>query len=256
VNNPTSIEDRILPYLIKLSYPFADDIIAISKGVSEDLAEFCSVEENRIKVIYNPAITPAIADESEESISHQWFTAYTYPVILGVGRLMDQKDFSTLIKAFRQLLQKREARLVILGEGEKREELEELTQNLGIEEKVDIAGFKQNPFPYMKNADVFVLSSVWEGFGNVLVEAMACGTPVVSMDCPSGPAEILENGKYGPLVPPGDSEALVYAILDTLDSPIDSELLKERANDFEVEKISSEYEEFVLRNYESIAKQA
>jgi glycosyltransferase involved in cell wall biosynthesis len=139
------------------------------------------------------------------------------PVILGVGRLTVQKDFPTLIRAFARVRQKRNARLLILGEGELRSELNALVAELGLQADVALPGFVENPFVFMRHASLFVLSSAWEGFGNVLVEAMACGMPVVSTDCPSGPAEILQNGKWGRLVPVGDVQALSEALLATLE---------------------------------------
>jgi glycosyltransferase involved in cell wall biosynthesis len=174
----------------------------------------------KIKVIYNPVITPELFARAEEPLDHPWFRPGEPPVVLGVGRLTQAKDFPTLIRAFALVRKERPARLMILGEGEERPKLEALVRELRLEEDVALPGFVDNPYKYMKRAAVFVLSSRWEGFGIVLVEAMALGTPVVATDCPSGPAEILENGKWGRLVPPGDPEALAKAILDTLEGGV------------------------------------
>ena len=161
-------------------------------------------------------------------------------MILGVGRLTQAKDFPTLIRAFALVRKKRAARLMILGEGEERPKLEALVRELGLEREVTLPGFVDNPYKYMKRAAVFVLSSKWEGFGNVLVEAMALGTPVVSTDCPSGPAEILENGRWGRLVPVGDVYALAEAIIETLDEEHHPDVAN-RAKDFAVELAVEKY---------------
>jgi glycosyltransferase involved in cell wall biosynthesis len=162
------------------------------------------------------------------------------PVILAVGRLTLQKDFPTLIRAFARLRARRSARLVILGEGELRDELEALVAELGLTADVALPGFVDNPFSWMRGSALFVLSSAWEGFGNVLVEAMACGTPVVSTDCPSGPAEILENGKWGRLAAVGDAEALARAIAEALDDPNPPDV-RARAAFFSVERSVDAY---------------
>jgi glycosyltransferase involved in cell wall biosynthesis len=151
------------------------------------------------------------------------------PVILAVGRLHRQKDFPTLIGAFARLRAERPARLVILGEGKLRPALEKVARRLGVGGDVDLPGYRDNPFAWMARAAVFALSSTFEGTANVLIEAMACGCPVVSTDCPHGPREVLDNGRYGPLVPVGDSAALAHAIAAVLDNPPDREVLRSRA---------------------------
>ena len=208
---------HIMPWLMRLSYPSADAIIAISKGVADDLAQTLSLPRERIDVIYNPAVTEHLYELSVLPLVHPWLAPDQPPVILAVGRLTVQKDYPTLIRAFAALRAHREARLVILGEGELRETLEAMVARLGIADDVAFLGFVDNPYAWMRQASLFVLSSAWEGFGNVLAEAMACGTPVVSTDCPNGPAEILENGTWGQLVPVGDAQALARAISETLD---------------------------------------
>jgi len=162
-------------------------------------------------------------------------------VLLGVGRLVMQKDFPTLIQAFALVRQRCPARLTILGEGEKRPQLEALVRELGLEAEVSLPGFVQNPYAYMARSAVFVLSSAWEGFGNVVAEAMAVGTSVVSTDCQSGPAEILEGGRYGKLVSVGDVAALAEAILATLSQPTDPEVLRQRSRAFSVDLVVDQY---------------
>ncbi len=239
---------RALPLMARCTYRWADAVVPISEGVGDDLVETASVNRQKMTTIYNPAFDHSIPDRAEESPDHPWFEEDEdeFATLLAVGSLSRQKDFPTLLRAFARIQNRRPARLTILGEGDKRNELEALTRDLGIQDYVSFPGFVDNPFSYMARADVFVLSSEWEGFGNVLVEAMACGTPVVSTDCPSGPSEILCDGKYGPLVPIGDHVALADSIKETLDDPIDSETLQKRANDFSVEEIAEQYLDVLL----------
>jgi glycosyltransferase involved in cell wall biosynthesis len=196
-----------------------------------------------MKVIYNPVVTPELFEKVTEPLDHPWFDPGSPPVILGVGRLEKQKDFSTLIRAFAQVQQQRPARLMILGEGTERPYLEALVQELGLAEDVALLSFVSNPYAYMVRAAVFVLSSLFEGLPTVLIEAMAVGTPVVSTDCKSGPAEILENGRYGKLVSVGDIKGIAEAILSTLESPSNSEALRRKAAQFSLEKAVAEYRE-------------
>jgi glycosyltransferase involved in cell wall biosynthesis len=230
----------LVPIFVKNFYPWADGIVAISKGVAEDLAAIPSLSRDRIRIIYNPALTPDIQAKAQEPVDHPWFASGEPPVILAVGKLERQKDFLTLIRAFAQVRQVRHARLMILGWGPDQPQLEALVKELGLENDVAMPGYKINPFAYMAKAAVFVMSSAWEGFGNVLVEAMATGTPVISTDCKSGPAEILDDGKYGFLVPVGDSQALATSILKVLSGQakqVDLEWIKQ----FSVETITQQY---------------
>lgn len=237
---------RIKPIFVRQFYPWSDGIIAVSKGVAEDVAVMAKVSPKRIKVIYNPVVTDDLAVKAQEPIDHPWFHSSEIPVILGAGRLMYQKDFPTLIRAFEKVKQQRACRLLIIGgEDYDRPDLENLIQELNLEDDVSLPGFAENPYAYMAKAQVFVLSSRYEGFGNVLVEAMATGTPVVSTDCPDGPAEILENGRYGHLVPIESPNALAKAIIDTLDNPVSSNLLKAKSQEFSAQKIASEYLDFL-----------
>lgn len=241
----TSFKDKMIPPLVKRSYPYADQFIAISEGVKRELVEHIGVDESKIEVIYNPIITPDIVQKSKEPVDHPWFDA-SVPVILGAGRLTPQKDFPTLIRAFDCLLERRDARLVILGEGDERARLEALTDELGINNRVDFPGYVDNPYKYMRQADLFALSSAWEGFGNVIVEAMSCGTTVVATDCESGPAEILADGEYGYLVPVGDVSKLCTHINKALEDPFDREMVRSRANEFRRDKIMPQYEQFLF----------
>jgi glycosyltransferase involved in cell wall biosynthesis len=234
---------RFLLQLIRRVYPWADDIVAVSHGVADDLSLTARIPRERITTIYNPVVTPELHEKARAALDHPWFAPGSPPVLLGVGRLVAQKDFPTLLKAFARVRAVREARLVILGEGKERERaaLEALVRELGVVTDVDLPGFVDNPFAYMARAAVFVLSSAWEGFGNVLAEALACGCPVVSTDCPSGPAEILDGGAYGLLVPVGDDAVLAKAILSVLETPSDPDRLRARADLFSVDRVADQY---------------
>lgn len=228
VHNPPSLDTanaqtfraKLMPLWGQIFYPWAHTVVAVSQGVAKDLVQLTGLPMDKVKVIYNPAVTPELLAKAEEPLDHPWFQPGEPPVILGAGRLTAQKDFPTLIRAFALVRRKLPSRLMILSEGEERPRLEALVQELGLEADVALPGFVDNPYKYMKHAGVFVLSSKYEGFGLVLVEAMACGTPVIATDCPSGPAEILEGGKWGRMVPMGNADALAQAILRTLKTPI------------------------------------
>jgi glycosyltransferase involved in cell wall biosynthesis len=160
---------------------------------------------------------------------------------LAVGTLKEQKDFTTLIQSVNEVAANIPVSLIILGEGPERARLESLSKSLGISEKISLPGYVVDTAPYFNAADLFILSSAWEGFGNVLVEALECGTPVISTNCKSGPSEILENGKYGKLVPVKDYFALARGIEEMLAADHDTELLKKRAEFFSVERIALQY---------------
>ena len=232
---------KVRPHLVRWFYPWSDEIVAASKGVAADVARMTRLPLDRIRVIYNPVVSPEVLEKIQEPVDHPWFAPGEPPVVIGVGRLVSQKDFFTLIKAFNLVQQQRPARLMILGEGEQRLQLEALVRELGLEDKVALPGFAENPYAYMAQAAVFALSSIFEGFGNVVAEAMAAGTSVVSTDCESGPAEILEAGKYGRLVPVGDAAALAEGILTTLNQPTDPEVLRQRARAFSIENVTGQY---------------
>jgi glycosyltransferase involved in cell wall biosynthesis len=237
---------RFRLWLARHFYPRADAIIAVSNGIADDLAQVTGLPRERITTIYSPVITPELQEKARAPLDHPWFAQGSPSVLLGVGRLVPQKDFPTLLKAFARVRAVRKARLVILGEGIRRMELETLARELGVAAAVALPGFVANPFPYMAGASVFVLSSAWEGLPGVLIEAMACGCPVVSTDCPSGPAEILDGGAYGPLVPVGNDEALAKAILSVLETPPDPERLRARAALFSVDCAADRYLEVLL----------
>ncbi|MCS6831793.1 MAG: glycosyltransferase [bacterium] len=219
VAHARTVRAKLLPFWTRFFYRWADAVVAVSQGVADELVHYVRIPAEKVKVIYNPIVTPELFQKAAEPLEHPWFQEGQPPVILGVGRLTKPKDFPTLIRAFALVRQQRPARLMILGEGEERPELERLIRELGLEEDVALPGFVQNPYPYMKHAAVFVLSSRWEGLPTVLVEALALGAPVVSTNCPSGAAEILDNGRLGILVEVGDCASLARAIDKSLDCP-------------------------------------
>ncbi len=237
----TQTKQRLIPFLVRAFYPWADAIVAVSRGVANDLARIKGLSRKGIHIIYNPVVTSELLAAARAPSDHPWFSPGEPPVVLGTGRLTPQKDFPTLIRAFAFMRARRPGRLVILGEGEERPRLEALVSQLGIEDDVVLPGFVENPYAYMTRAAAFVLSSTWEGLPTVIIEALACGTPVVSTDCPSGPAEILEGGRYGRLVPVGDVEGLARAIMHTLDTYFDAEMLRRRAGEFTVDRIVDQY---------------
>jgi glycosyltransferase involved in cell wall biosynthesis len=232
---------RYLPELVRRTYPGADAVVSVSNQVADDLATSAGLDRQSITTIYNPVVDDSLHANAQQPLDHPWFTPDAAPVILGVGRLSEQKDFATLIRAFAAVRTTAEARLVILGEGRLREDLEALADTLGIRADVDLPGFVQNPFQYMSRASVLVSSSEYEGLPGVLIQALACGCPVVSTDCPGGSAEILVDGEYGALVDVGDAEAMALAILAELDNPTASDILLQRAEDFSVEQAGNNY---------------
>ena len=193
-------------------YPQAEAIIACAQSLTDDLVQNIGLPADKVVTNYGPMIDPALHEQAQQGVEHPWFQPDQPPVVLGVGRLMPQKDFPTLLRAFAELRQRLDARLVILGEGHDRPELEALAKELGIGDAVDLPGFAHNPYAYMARASLFTLSSAWEGLPLVLIEAMALGTPVVATDCPSGPGEVLTGKLADRLVAVGDVSGLAAAM--------------------------------------------
>ena len=230
-----------LDTFIRFTYRLSNGVIAVSRGVKDDLCIIGKLSGRFVRVIYNPAATGVKKkSESRNKKNKLWGSGFKYH-ILAVGRLVLQKDHKTLIEAFSLLPKGIKAKLVILGEGPLRAELESLVYKLELVESVSLPGFKIDPYPWLHSSDLFVLSSRFEGFGNVIVEAFECGIPVVSTNCPSGPSEILEDGRYGKLVPIQDSSAMAIAILESLTKTHDRDILIQRAQDFSVKNISNQY---------------
>jgi glycosyltransferase involved in cell wall biosynthesis len=234
---------RILYGLVPLLYTRVDGIVAVSQAAAADLVGYAGLPISSVACIYNPFDLSRIQSRAAESVEHPWFAPGQPPVVLAIGRLAEQKDFSSLIRAFARLRQRRRARLLILGEGELRAVLESLVEECGLTaDDVQMPGFVANPFAYLAHCGVFVLSSRWEGLPGALIEAMACGAPVISTDCPSGPREILDGGLWGTLVPVGDVEALAKTLETVLSVPR-SQLpeVRWRAKDFEQGKAVDAY---------------
>ena len=230
----------------RMSYPYADAAVGVSLGVSSELARLCDVPRDRIYTIYNPAVPDDFPLKVRETPDHPWCREPGPPLIVAIGRLHRQKDFPTLLIAFSRLVERRPARLLVLGKGPLLQELLALARKLGVSGHVDFPGFVENPYAYLARARLFVLSSRHEGIGNVLVEAMACGCPVVSTDCPYGPDEILEGGRWGELVPVGDPVALAAAMVRAMESPPRRDALRDRASFFSPKRAVSRYEELLL----------
>jgi glycosyltransferase involved in cell wall biosynthesis len=239
------------------AYALADAVVAVSRGVADEMVARTGVARESIEVIHNPVVDDGFEFRTAEPVSHPWFASGEPPVILGVGTLKPVKDFPTLVRAFARVRERRPARLVILGDvrGETKDadhvaELKALPGQLGVAADVDFPGFASNPMAYMARAACFVLASRSEGLGNVLIEALASGCPVVSTDCWGGPREILSDGAYGPLVPVGDDAAMAEAIAAVLDSPPPRELLIARGNEFSVGRAVDRYLELALARNE------
>jgi glycosyltransferase involved in cell wall biosynthesis len=232
---------RYLKTSMRFTYRIANGVIAVSRGVKDDVCRLGMLVDSQVKVIWNPAATGVSPHRIEQSECERLWGSGFSRRILSVGVLKPQKDHETLIRAFARIPQNQATKLVILGEGPMRAKLLALVKELDLQEHVSLPGFVSDPFPWLRSADLFVLSSRWEGFGNVLVEALECGVPIVSTNCLSGPAEILENGRYGKLVPVRDPEALAAAMVQSLAETHDQALLMSRAREFTVSKISEQY---------------
>lgn len=215
---------RVAP--MRKLYRAVDCVVCVSEGVLEDTVRLSGMARARLRVIRNPVLTPRLHAMAAEAVAHPWANDASVPLVLGAGRLTEQKDFPTLVRAFAQLRRERPARLVILGEGRHRERLQALAEELGVAADFDLPGFTPNPYAWMARARLFVLSSAWEGSPNVLTEALALGVSSVATDCPSGPREVLDGGRFGELVPVGDAAALGAAMLRTLDAPLPPQLLQ------------------------------
>ena len=226
---------------MRVSYRSVDAIVAVSQGVADDIARTTGLPSARIRVICNPVVTAKMLGLAQEPVAHPWLRPDSPPVILAAGRLTKQKDFATLIRAFQRVRQSQPCRLLILGKGQLQSDLESLASALGVRDEVDFPGFVANPYAYMAKAALFALSSAWEGSPNVLTEALALGTPVVATDCPSGPREILQGGRYGRLVPVGDVQRLGEAIIATLTNPLPGEVLRRAAAPYSANESAGAY---------------
>jgi len=220
-------------------------VVAVSQGVKEDTMRVTGLPDARVHVIRNPVITARLDAQAAAPVPHPWLEDRSSPLIAGMGRLTQQKDFPTLLRAFAALQAHTPSRLVLLGDGKDRDALKALATQLGVAERVLFAGFQTNPYAWLARADLFVLSSAWEGSPNALTEALALGVPSVSTDCPSGPIEILDRGRYGPLVAVGDHAALAVAMRETLAAPLPPETLKQAVDEYRATTSARRYLELM-----------
>ncbi|WP_420468266.1 glycosyltransferase [Panacagrimonas sp.] len=225
-------------------YPEADGVIAVSEGVRQDTIAVTGMPADRVQVIRNPVITAQLAEQAAQSAPHPWLADKTLPVIVGMGRLTRQKDFLTLLRAFAALQDAVPSRLILLGDApnpEYRQRLQRCAAELGVSQRLLLPGFQTNPYAWLARADLFVLSSAWEGSPNALTEALALGIPCVSTDCPSGPAEILDGGRYGALVTVGDHAGMARAMADTLADPLPTDLLRQAVSEYRADWSAQRY---------------
>ncbi|MFA5940517.1 MAG: glycosyltransferase [Sinimarinibacterium sp.] len=230
---------RVFP--MRRLYPLASGVVAVSEGVKLDTQRVTGLPAARIVVIRNPVITARLAEQAADPVPYPWLADKAVPVMIGMGRLTRQKDFPTLVRAFAALQPELPSRLILLGEGKDRAALETLARELGVQDNVHLAGFQGNPYAWLARADLFVLSSAWEGSPNALTEALALGVPSVSTDCPSGPREILDGGRYGPLVPVGDAAAMTRAMRETLRNPLPADRLRAAVDEYRAETSARRY---------------
>lgn len=246
VRNSLLRRSRKYRFLYSIMFPKSKKVVAVSDGVRGDLVQKLGLTKGQVETIYNPVVSDEVEALANKEEVHPWLHDGGPPIVLAAGRLTRIKDFPTLLRAFAKVASTRPVRLIVLGDGGWRRRLERHARKLEIKDRVWFGGWTNNPFPFMRRAAVFVLSSRYEGLGNVLIEALACGCPCVSTDCPHGPAEILDNGRIGPLVRVGDVEGLAKAIEQTLDSPPASEVLRTRGQEFGVDRAIERYERLIL----------
>ncbi len=255
LKNSKKLAKRIRFLQAKRLYPNADLVIAVSRAVAQDLAQTVPISPDKIRVVYNPVYTSDLTEQARQSPDHPWLQddrGRDVPVLLAAGRLRRQKGFDTIIRAVHLANRIKKMRLIILGEGKARGELERLVAELDMGNLVDLPGFKPNPASYMARADLFCHASTFEGLPGVVIEALATGCPVVCTDSPGGAREILEDGLYGLLAPVGDYQSFSKAIIQALDMTWDSEKLKKRASDFSLDKAVNGY----LSAFEDILNKA
>ena len=231
---------KLVNIAMKWLYPKSDSVVAICDAVKINLIESGYTSASKVVVIYNPVINEKFRIAEAEVIEHPFFNS-NVPVYISVARLAPAKNFPLLIEAFSLVLKKRDARLIIIGEGGERKKLEKLIGEFDLQEKIFLTGEIVNPYPWMRKANTYVLSSLYEGLPNALIEGMACGLQLVSVDCPGGSKEILEDGKCGRLVKINDPQLLADAMIESLDRPVDKKILEVSAGRFEAEVIGHKY---------------
>ena len=237
-----SIRRKLMLRAVNELYHLADAVICVSDGVAEDFKQAIPGAAHLVRMIYNPITSPDILGKSKQTLKHPWFNGDDdIPMAIFVGRLTRVKRCDLILKAFVEVLKTTKARLLIVGDGVERKNLEKLTNTLGIGDNVYFAGLQSNPYPYIAQSRALVLASTSEGFPTVIVEAMFLGVPVVSSDCPFGPREILQDGKYGKLFAVGDHKAMAKLIMETFNSPVNAQSLIDRAKFFSVDSSVENY---------------
>jgi glycosyltransferase involved in cell wall biosynthesis len=243
----SSPKSRLAAWLMQRWYRRADGVIAVSAGVADAVEQVMGVPREKIATLYNPVVTPEMHDLASEDPRHPWLEDEV-PVVLAVGSLTPRKDYPTLVRAFAQLRARMPARLLVLGEGPERPRIEALATELGVASELELLGFRDNPYAYMARADVFAASSRLEGLPGALVQALACGCPAVATDCPSGPAEVLEGGALGELVPVGDANAMADALERTLRNPPDRARLRASMQKYDADLVIDAYHAYLSRS--------
>lgn len=239
-------QTKIMMRPLRRLLPAADAVVVCSTGSKQDLARAAPKAASKLRAIW-PAVDAGEVEEAvDDPPAHPWFQAPGPPIVVSVGRLDAGKDFATVIRAVGEVRRRTPARLLVLGEGPLRGALEARVRDLGLAGAVDLPGFVANPLAYVARAQVFAFASRFEGMARVVVEALACGTPVVSADCPHGPTEALGGGEWGRLVPVGDWRAMADAILATLEDPPDPSFLQRRARAFSPEAVMPRWMEAIF----------
>ena len=229
-------------FSMRYVYPLADQVIVTCEAVADDMSQYTGLARKHICAVASPVVPHSLVSEAQPVPAHPWYGGDSRPpVVLGVGELAARKDFATLIRAFALVRAQRAARLIIVGKGRELDALKALSASLGVGQDVDFVGFRSDVYAYMAHAQLFVMTSRWEGLGFVLIEALACGTPVVATDCPSGPAEVLNGGEFGRLVPVGAVEALAKAMIETLEAPPDAASNRKAVERYGIDAATTEY---------------
>lgn len=236
-----------LHLLGEFAYSMSDEVVCCSHGVENDLRQQLHTRLSNCGTIYNPIFTEELVRQSREEVEDNWFIDEKTIVITGLSNLKPQKDYETFLKSFEKIRSNidDEVKAKIMGDGKERQKLIELSKSLGHSGDIEFSGYVENPFKYIRASDCFVLTSKFEGLSNVLIEAMACETPIVSSDCPNGPREILDNGKFGKLVPVGKPDPVADAVVETVQSQSTPDFMG-RAKDFSLESICSKYEKLIV----------
>lgn len=232
--------ERIRPLLIRFFYPFADKVVAVSPASAKSIYQYAKLKK-RVDVVWNGLDLDKIQKNASQPASHPWVSNGDFRLILGMGRLSRQKNFSDLLRAFASLEPKENYRLLILGEGPEERALLLLASELGIQKYVEFMGFIENPYPFLAQADLFVLPSKWEGFANVVIESLACGTPIVATDCPGGPADILSKQLFAKIVPMDSPREISIAIQEMLTTEIDTSRILAFAKRFTIQNTVQRY---------------